>query len=396
VRYADLRYANLHNAGVSAAPANPFRYGAVARGEYFADRERELAALTADIRGGQDVVVVSRRRIGKTSLVEAAIEELRAEGMLIAYLDLLGSPSKEELVDDLAQALSDGLLSPIERTVDRIRAWFSHLVIQPRVTVGEDGRPQFEFLGYQRREDADAVLDGLLALPGRVAADGHRVCVVLDEFQEIVAIDAGLPGQLRAAFQRQADVAHVYLGSKRHLMEPLFMERSAPLYRSAKPMPLGPIPAADFVPFLRDRFELGGVEISEPALARVLGLTAGLPYETQELCSYVWAEAKLRGAPVDDDLIDTALEALVDAESARYTAVWDRLPGKPRAVLLALAREPGRVYAEDYRRRHKLGSPSSVQRALSALDRLDLVDSNEAGGQTLADLFMRLWLRRVG
>jgi hypothetical protein len=381
---------------VVGVPANPFRYGAVARGEYFADRDRELAALTADIRGGQDVVVVSRRRIGKTSLVEAAIDELRAEGMLIAYLDLLGSPSKEELVDDLAQALSDGLLSPIERTAERIRGWFANLVVQPRLTVGEDGRPQFEFLGYERREDADAVLDGLLELPARVAADGHRVCVVLDEFQEIVAIDASLPGQLRAAFQRQAGVAHVYLGSKRHLMEPLFLERSAPLYRSAKPMPLGPIPAEDFVPFLRERFELGGVRIPEAALARVLALTGGLPYETQELCSYVWAEAKLRGVPVDDELIDTAIEALVDAEAARYTAVWDRLPGKQRALLLALAREPGRVYGEAYRRRHRLGSASTVQRALAALDRLDLVDSNEAGGHALADLFMRLWLRRVG
>src|SRR5437762_2911667 len=116
----------MYNPSMST-PSNPFRYGAVARGEYFTDRERELAALSADVRGGQDVVVISRRRMGKTSLVEAAIDELRAEGMLIAYLDLFGSPTKQELADDLAQALSDGLLRPIERTADRIRSWFSHL-----------------------------------------------------------------------------------------------------------------------------------------------------------------------------------------------------------------------------------------------------------------------------
>jgi hypothetical protein len=378
-----------------AAPANPFRYGAVARGEYFTDRERELTTLAADVRGGQDVVVISRRRMGKTSLVEAAIDDLRTEGMLVAYLDLLGSPSKEELADDLAQALSDGLLSPIERTTEKIRGWFSHLAIQPRVTVADDGRPQFEFLGYERREDADALLDGLLALPGRVSDEGHRVCVVLDEFQEIVAIDRTLPGQLRAAFQRQPQVAHVYLGSKRHLMEPLFMDRAAPLYRSAKPMRLGPIAPEVFIDFLRDRFAVGDVAVSDAALEQILSLTAGLPYETQELCSYVWSEAKARGVPVDDDVIAAALETLVDAEAARYTAIWDRLPGTQRSLLLALAREPGRVYSEDYRRRHKLGSASTVQRALAALEKLDLIDSNEAGGQALADLFMRLWLRRV-
>jgi hypothetical protein len=384
----------LYNQAVPP-PSNPFRYGAVARGDYFADRERELAALTADLRGGQDVVVISRRRIGKTSLVEAAIDELRSEGMLVAYLDLLGSPTKEELADDLAQALSDGLLSPIERTTDRIRGWFSHLSIQPRVTIREDGLPQFEFVGYERREDADALLDGLLALPGRVAADGHRVCVVLDEFQEIVAIDRTLPGQLRAAFQQQPQVAHVYLGSKRHLMEPLFMNRAAPLYRSAKPMRLGPIAPEIFIGFLRERFAIGEVEVTDAALERILSLTGGLPYETQELCSHVWAEAKVADVAADDGVIDVALETLVDAEAARYTAIWDRLPASQRSLLLALARESGRVFSHEYRRRHKLGPASTVQRALSALDKLDLIDSNESGGQALADLFMQLWLRRV-
>jgi hypothetical protein len=269
------------------------------------------------------------------------------------------------------------------------------LAVQPRVTLAEDGRPQFEFLGYERREDADTLLDGLLALPGRVAADDHRVCVVLDEFQEIVAIDAKLPGQLRAAFQQQPQVAHVYLGSKRHLMEPLFMERAAPLYRSAKPMRLGPIAPHAFRGFLRARFAAGDVEIPDEALEQILSLTGGLPYDTQELCSYVWAEAKLRNVQVDDDLITVALETLVDAEGARYTAIWDRLPGSQRALLLALSREPGRVFSENYRRRHRLGSASTVQRALAALKKLDLIDSNQPDGQALADLFMRLWLRRV-
>jgi hypothetical protein len=376
-------------------PSNPFRYGAVARGEYFTDRERELATLSADLRGGQDVVIVSRRRLGKTSLIETAIDGLRAERTLVAYLDLFGSPTKQVLADHLAQAFSDGLLSPIERTTDRIRGWFSHLAVQPRVTVTEDGRPQFEFLGYARRDDVDTLLDGLLELPGRVAGQGHRVCVVLDEFQEIVPIDATLPGRVRAAFQRQPEVAHVYLGSKRHLMEPLFMEQAAPLYRSAKPMLLGPIAPEAFAGFLRERFATGGVEIGDEELERILSLTGGLPYETQELCSYVWTEARLGGVAVDDGLIERALGALVDAEGARYAAIWDRLPGTQRALLLALAREPGRVYSHDYRHRHKLGSASTVQRALAALDRLDLVDSSESGGQALADLFMGAWLARV-
>jgi uncharacterized protein len=374
---------------------NPFRYGAVARGPYFTDRGRELGTLLPDLRGGQDVVVVSPRRYGKTSLVERAIETLRAEGTLVAYLDLLGAPTKEELADDLAQAFYDGLVSPVEHALDRVRNFFSHLRIAPRITLGEDGKPQFEFLGYERGDDLNALIEGLLALPGRVAVDGRKVVVVFDEFQEIVSIDEGLPGQIRSAFQRQPAVAHVYLGSKRHLMEPLFMNRAAPLYRSAKPLQLGPIEADAFLGFLRQRFGAGGVKVDEEPLRQLLSLTGGRPYETQELCSFAWTRARLEGQVVDLELVTRALADLLDAESARYLAVYDRLAPSQRALLIALARDSGRVFAEEYRRRHNLGSASSMQKALAALDKLDLVEPLEDGGHALTDIFLRLWLLRL-
>lgn len=377
-----------------SSPANPFRYGAIARGPYFADRERELQALTEDLRGGQDVLIVSPRRLGKTSLVERAIEELRREGMLVAYLDLLGSPTKEELADDLAQALYEGLVSPLERALDRVRGFFSHLSIAPRLTVGEDGRPVFEFLGYER-SDVDNLLEGLLEMPGRIAREGERpVAIVLDEFQEVLALDARLPGQMRAAFQRQPEVAHVYLGSKRHLMEPLFMERAGPLYRSAKPLRLGPIAPETFIGFLRERFAEGGVEVRDGPLEEILTLTGGLPYETQELCSFSWTRARLEERTVDEELVAQALGDLLDAESARYLAVWDGLSPQQRSLLLALAREPGPAYSHAYRQRHKLGAASSVQAALRALEKLELVERRERG-HAISDIFLRLWLERV-
>jgi uncharacterized protein len=376
--------------------ANPFRYGAIASGEFFADRRDELKNLVEDVRGGQDIVIISPRRMGKTSLVERAMDELRSEGALVAYLDLFGSPTKEELADDLAQALHDGLLSPLGRTLERVREFFSNLVIAPRMTLSPEGEPRFEFLGYERAEDADKLLEGLLALPGSLSEAGRRVVVVLDEFQEIVAIDENLPGQVRAVFQRQPEVSHVYLGSKRHLMEPLFMDRAAPLFRSAKPLTLGPIAPHQFIGFLRERFELSDVKVSDKALEHILSLTNGNPYETQELCSFAWTRARLNeGTEVDVELVERALDDLVDAESARYVAVWERLPAGQRALLLALSRESGRVYSEPYRRKHKLGSASAVQDAFRGLERLDLVEAYPSGGYAISDVFLRRWLARI-
>jgi hypothetical protein len=52
---------------------NPFRYGTVATGAYFTDREADLAELEADIRSGQNVVIISARRYGRTPNMPATL-----------------------------------------------------------------------------------------------------------------------------------------------------------------------------------------------------------------------------------------------------------------------------------------------------------------------------------
>ena len=58
---------------------NPFVYGKVARGEFFADRESESEELMADIASGQSVIIFSPRRYGKTSLILEVLDRARGE-----------------------------------------------------------------------------------------------------------------------------------------------------------------------------------------------------------------------------------------------------------------------------------------------------------------------------
>ena len=97
------------------------------------------------------------------------------------------------------------------------------------------GRLGFSFAGGCPRQDVDATLERLLQLPAELAAERkRRVCIVFDEFQEVLGLDPGLPSLMRAVFQTQPDVAHVYLGSKRSMMERLFRDANEPFWRSAQ------------------------------------------------------------------------------------------------------------------------------------------------------------------
>ena len=84
------------------------------------------------------------------------------------------------------------------------------------------------------------------------------MALIFDEFQEVVDIDPALPRLMRAVFQGQPEVAHVYLGSKRHMMRRLFSDENEPFWRSAKPVELGVIAPEPFAAYIVERFRASG------------------------------------------------------------------------------------------------------------------------------------------
>ena len=363
---------------------NPFQFGALALDEAFTDREAEIAELRADVRNGQDVVVFAPRRYGKSSLVWRAIQELARDRVLVASVDLMTTPTPAKLAEKLARAIHDDIASPLLRARERLRI-FGDLKVTPTITIDpESGAPAFSFSVTERPEDIHATLERLLELPAQLATDRKRqVALVLDEFQEVVDIDPKLPRLMRAVFQLQPEVGHVYLGSKRHMMRRIFSDENEPFWRSAKQMELGVIEPAKFAPFIEKQFERSGRFISEEAVAAVLESTHGHPYATQELCYFTWQEVgpEERAEAAD---VEAALAKVLRSEHAHFSLLWERASAVQRLLLVELAREPGRPLSGDYRQRHNLPGPSTVQRAVESLERGELVarDRGQCGSSS--------------
>src|SRR3954452_7469601 len=259
---------------------NPFRYGPVALDEAFTDREAEVAELRRDALNGQDVVIFAPRRFGKTSIVRRVAQELTRRKALVADINLMFTPTKEKLAGQLAQAIAEHLLGPVGRAKENLRV-FAGLRITPTISVDPvDGSFGFSFAG--KPEDVDATLERLFRLLPEIAAERKRpVVLMVDEFQEIVDIDPALTKLLRSVFQEQPEVAHVYLGRKRHLMERIFSAANEPFWRSAKRMELGVIAPAAFRPFIVAGFTDHRRKITDGVVDRVLEITGGHPYATQ-------------------------------------------------------------------------------------------------------------------
>jgi uncharacterized protein len=250
----------------------------------------------------------------------------------------------------------------------------------------------FAFELGRRRADIDATLERLLELPAELGAGRRRqVALVLDEFQEVAEIDPDLPKLMRSVFQRQPEVAHVYLGSRRHVMERIFNDANEPFWRSAKAVELGPIDAEPFAEFIAARFVETGKRVEPDVVDGLVARTGGHPYATQELAYFLWELTPGRGQAGAAEA-EAALAAVIRAEHAHFSLVWERAARAQRLLLEALAAEqPGHPFSADYRRRHDLPPASSVQKAARALVERELV-AHDGGAYRIGEPFLAEWI----
>jgi hypothetical protein len=287
-------------------------------------------------------------------------------------------------------------LSAAETRADRALGWLRDAIRSARVEVRHGDVLSVAFPGVRTERDVSRLAQEVFALPARLADERRRTVVVaMDEFQAIAGFDGGsVEHALRAAVQHQRHVAYVFAGSEPSLMERLIGPRR-PFYKAGPVMRLEKIPADEFAAFIDRRFAKSGLR-PEPGLGTaIVELAGNLPYDVQRLAHETWDEvraASRRRVTLDD--LHLALRRLLAEQQIVFETTWQRLTLPQRAALRAVVLEDGReLLAAEVRTRHRLGGASSVQAALGALVREDLV-ARDGARYAVVDSLLREWVAR--
>ena len=373
---------------------NPFQYGGVVGKDAFCNRQKELADLVKAMKNSERLFVYSERRIGKTSLIRQALERLPKRQFLSAYIDLWPTDGEESFAIASAKAIAESMASTADRMLETARQFFGRLT--PLISADAAGNPQISF-EFARSGIKTPDLVEVLSAPGKIAAKRERrVVIVFDEFQRILEYSSDLAERsLRTAIQNQKGVSYIFLGSRKHLIQEMFVDQSRPLYRAGGHYPLGPISAQDWLPFIRDRFRGSDKLISDSLIRSICQRTGGHPFYTQHLCHAIW-EICETGSQVTEETIESATRLLLDRESYAYTALWESLAPNQRRFLMGIAGEPEgvKVFASDFLQRYNLRSPSNVQRAVEALLTRDVIDRSD-GSYVIGDPFFKIWIMQA-
>jgi len=231
---------------------SPFPYEKFAERENFYGRSKEVKQLNKFVFSSNNLLVFSKRRLGKSSLIQEAFID---SDCIFIYCDIFDIASKEDFANILLSSASNSLKGTIQEIAIKLRTIFKRVI--PDFSVDSSGiphiKPTTKSLSFKE------MLDDFFLLIEAISKK-DKVVIAIDEFQQISTLhNSKIDATFRKYMQKSNNVSFIFSGSKRHLLNGIF-EYGAPLYEMATPMELKSI----YIHFVRWRDKTDATFLSHP------------------------------------------------------------------------------------------------------------------------------------
>lgn len=367
-----------------------FVYGMSVEGENFTDRVKETKRLKLDFENGINVILVSPRRMGKSSIVKRVKSEMTNPDIKIVLMDIYDCRSEYDFYNRFASAIIKETSTKTEQILENIKRFLVRLT--PKISFSPEPMSEVSLsLGitpqnYQPEE--------ILQLPEMIAQEqGVHLVVCIDDFQQIGEFSDSLAVQkrLRGVWQHQRNVSYCLFGSKKHLMTKLFQNRKMPFYQFGETMFLDKIPTSDWIAYICSRFVKQGKQISEELAQKICETVENNSSYVQQLAWNVFAETN-KEATIED--FENGVQALMAQCSGLFEQQIMGLTSYQlnfiRAICDGVHTDFGsKTILENY----NLGTKSNITRIKTTLRDRELIDITQ-DGVFLEDPVFRMWIKK--
>lgn len=372
---------------------NPFVTNGYAGPEYFCDRVEETSLLTGLLTNGNNVALMSPRRVGKTDLIKHCFMQDRIRDNYYCFLiDIYATNSFRDFVNMFGKSILEAL-KPKGRKV-----WegFINVLLSVRSEISFDinGNPVWG-LGVGTMANPQTTLDEIFAYLRK--ADKHCL-VAIDEFQQILYYNDNhsVEAALRTQVQQCNNANFIFAGSQRHLMSEMFLSPARPFYQSVVPMSLNLISLERYWEFAKPLFAKNGnrqiqYEVVEAVYQRFDGITANV----QRIMNLLYMLTP-KGETCGMEMIDRAIDTYLQLSSEYYGELLRQMPEKQRNVFLAIAAEGQvkNISGGKFVHKYHLPSTSSVVSAVKGLMEKDFITQTD-NTYYVYDRFFQLWLEKM-
>lgn len=371
---------------------NPFVVAGRIPAALFCDRVKETERLTREIINGNNLVLISSRRMGKTGLIQHCFDQTSIkENFETFYLDILQTSSLKEFTYLFGKEIFQRLASQSEKRLRKFIS-FLHSIAGSFGFDPFNGTPTFNLM-IGDIDDPELTIEEIFRY---IAESDTPVIIAIDEFQQIAKYrEKNVEAILRSHIQRLHNVNFIFAGSERHLLQEMFSESARPFFNSASMMTLDPIDLSEYEDFARKLFEDGDRSLDPGVAEHVYKLLEGNTFYLQRTFNMAYSKTE----EGDACGLETAKECIDEMLSSFDTIYREILSGVGEAqkqLLIAIASEgeAEAITSSRFIKRYALPSASSAQAAARRLIESGIVTRN-GSCYRLQDPLLRQWLLRI-
>ncbi|MBR4534351.1 MAG: ATP-binding protein [Bacteroidaceae bacterium] len=369
--------------------SRPFIYGMSVEGELFTDRELETKRLQLNFEHGVNSILISPRRMGKTSLVKKVKSLTESKTLKVVYMDIYKCRTEYEFYEKFASSVIQATSTKMERMVANAKEFL--MGVSPKIVVSPEPTTEFSLsLGVNPRVN---VPEEILDLPEKIARKrGIQIVVCIDEFQQIGEMPDSLTIQktIRSVWQHHQHTSYCLFGSKQHLMSNLFYSRNMPFYQFGDMFFLRKIPTEKWVSFILSRFEVAGKSISEGLAGKICSTVENYSAYVQQLAWNVLTATEMEAT---EQNFREGLEATL----AQVAPLFVEQTANLSSLQLNLIRSICSGYHNDFGKhevtsRFNLGTRSNLPKLKKALKEREIIEETESG-LFLSDPLFAVWFK---
>ncbi|WP_291529561.1 AAA family ATPase [Bacteroides sp. UBA939] len=369
---------------------SPFQYGTLVDKESFVNRVEDRRQLKDFLSAGINVMLISPRRWGKSSLVKVAMNELTEENkrMRICFIDAFSVKTEAEFLQSFAREVISCASSTWEKRLEDVKHFLTG--VTPSITIKDNMSETLSLdlkLGFEERQVMD-----ILALPERIAeAKKIHIIVCIDEFQQLALLPSyqSLEGKMRSVWQTQQRVSYCFYGSKRHMMLDIFNKASNPFYRFGQVLFMQKIAKEEWIPFIVHSFRKTGKEITEEQAGYICETVKCHSWYVQQYSFFVWTATS---TSVSDEILKRQLCMLIDTNMPMFMSDTENLTASQVAMLRAITDGKSQLNAEAVVTKYGLGNPQTITRNKRILIERDFVEKQE-DAFAFTDPIFEIWFR---
>ncbi|WP_428738197.1 AAA family ATPase [Sulfurimonas sp.] len=359
---------------------SPFPYDKISDEKHFFGREKEIKELEKTVKFSNNMLIHSKRRMGKSSLINYFFQTHQKEYMCI-YVDIFDITSKEDFAYALLKALSNAQDLDIKSAIKTLTSLFKRVRVEPTIdtkTLKYSLKPVVATLSFeQMMEDFFSSLNEL--------AQKKQIILAIDEFQQIATIkDVKLDAYLRTYVQNRENISYIFLGSKRHLLTSLFSYQ-APLYELANHFELQPLNVEDIFNYVKEY-----IAISKEVVAYIYELANG---ETKLIQNILHLLYIYKIKEIDNDAVDQVVEEIINSKDASFRLIYDTLNNNQKTALKIVGKYKNGFFNAEVLKEFNI-KKQTLQSSIKTLFSNEMIDK-DGDNYFIPDRTLELWVERL-